>query len=91
MNTTYIHLSIIYSKVNMKFCLCVLQNIQAEKEALTEGREKTPKYHRTEDGFIRIGEWRDTETPQVQICCWNSAEQPPAHYYYYTLIHYFLC
>uniref|UniRef100_A0A671UD68 Alpha-1,3-mannosyl-glycoprotein 4-beta-N-acetylglucosaminyltransferase B n=1 Tax=Sparus aurata TaxID=8175 RepID=A0A671UD68_SPAAU len=30
-------------------------NIQAEKEALTEGREKTPKYHRTEDGFIRIG------------------------------------
>lgn len=33
-----------------------LQNIQAEKEALTDGREKTPKYHRTEDGFIRIGE-----------------------------------
>eukprot|EP00064_Thunnus_orientalis_P023033 superscaffoldBa00008328_g23258 len=32
------------------------ENIQAEKEALTEGREKTPKYHRTEDGFIRIGE-----------------------------------
>ncbi|KAF3838907.1 hypothetical protein F7725_010675 [Dissostichus mawsoni] len=31
-------------------------NIQAEKEALTEGRERTPKYHRTEDGFIRIGE-----------------------------------
>uniref|UniRef100_A0A6Q2XDS4 MGAT4 A/B/C C-terminal domain-containing protein n=1 Tax=Esox lucius TaxID=8010 RepID=A0A6Q2XDS4_ESOLU len=25
------------------------------KEALKEGREKTPKYHRTEDGFIRIG------------------------------------
>lgn len=46
----------------MEFCLCVLQNIQAEKEALTEGREKTPKYHRTEDGFIRIG-----ETPQIEI------------------------
>ncbi|KAM3866919.1 LOW QUALITY PROTEIN: alpha-1,3-mannosyl-glycoprotein 4-beta-N-acetylglucosaminyltransferase B [Diretmus argenteus] len=30
-------------------------NIQADKEALREGREKTPKYHRTEDGFIRIG------------------------------------
>ncbi|KAM9412854.1 alpha-1,3-mannosyl-glycoprotein 4-beta-N-acetylglucosaminyltransferase B [Salvelinus alpinus] len=30
-------------------------NIQSEKEALKEGREKTPKYHRTEDGFIRIG------------------------------------
>uniref|UniRef100_A0A669B1L4 Alpha-1,3-mannosyl-glycoprotein 4-beta-N-acetylglucosaminyltransferase B n=1 Tax=Oreochromis niloticus TaxID=8128 RepID=A0A669B1L4_ORENI len=30
-------------------------NIQAEKEALIEGKEKTPKYHRTEDGFIRIG------------------------------------
>ncbi|PWA18582.1 hypothetical protein CCH79_00005507 [Gambusia affinis] len=29
-------------------------NIQAEKEALTDGREKKPKYHRTEDGFIRI-------------------------------------
>uniref|UniRef100_A0A8K9WU04 Alpha-1,3-mannosyl-glycoprotein 4-beta-N-acetylglucosaminyltransferase B n=1 Tax=Oncorhynchus mykiss TaxID=8022 RepID=A0A8K9WU04_ONCMY len=27
----------------------------SEKEALKEGREKTPKYHRTEDGFIRIG------------------------------------
>uniref|UniRef100_A0A8C9SUL8 Alpha-1,3-mannosyl-glycoprotein 4-beta-N-acetylglucosaminyltransferase B n=1 Tax=Scleropages formosus TaxID=113540 RepID=A0A8C9SUL8_SCLFO len=25
------------------------------KEALKEGRERTPKYHRTEDGFIRIG------------------------------------
>uniref|UniRef100_A0A8C1MRW6 Alpha-1,3-mannosyl-glycoprotein 4-beta-N-acetylglucosaminyltransferase B n=1 Tax=Cyprinus carpio TaxID=7962 RepID=A0A8C1MRW6_CYPCA len=25
------------------------------KEALKEGREKTPKYQRTEDGFIRIG------------------------------------
>lgn len=31
------------------------QNIQAEKEALTEGKEKTPKFHRTEDGFYRIG------------------------------------
>uniref|UniRef100_A0A8C9VAJ3 Alpha-1,3-mannosyl-glycoprotein 4-beta-N-acetylglucosaminyltransferase B n=1 Tax=Scleropages formosus TaxID=113540 RepID=A0A8C9VAJ3_SCLFO len=30
-------------------------NIQSEKEALKEGRERTPKYHRTEDGFIRIG------------------------------------
>lgn len=37
-------------------CFCVSQNIQAEKEALTDGREKKPKYHRTEDGFIRIGE-----------------------------------
>ncbi|XP_034545267.1 alpha-1,3-mannosyl-glycoprotein 4-beta-N-acetylglucosaminyltransferase B [Notolabrus celidotus] len=34
-------------------------NIQAEKEALTEGREKTPKYHRTEDGFIRIGNFQN--------------------------------
>uniref|UniRef100_A0A3B4UM96 Alpha-1,3-mannosyl-glycoprotein 4-beta-N-acetylglucosaminyltransferase B n=1 Tax=Seriola dumerili TaxID=41447 RepID=A0A3B4UM96_SERDU len=34
-------------------------NIQAEKEALTEGREKTPKYHRTEDGFIRIGTFQN--------------------------------
>uniref|UniRef100_A0AAQ5YHD2 MGAT4 A/B/C C-terminal domain-containing protein n=1 Tax=Amphiprion ocellaris TaxID=80972 RepID=A0AAQ5YHD2_AMPOC len=31
----------------------------AEKEALTEGREKTPKYHRTEDGFIRIGTFQN--------------------------------
>lgn len=35
--------------------VCV-QNIQAEKEALTDGREKTPQYQRTEDGFIRVGE-----------------------------------
>ncbi|XP_037833444.1 alpha-1,3-mannosyl-glycoprotein 4-beta-N-acetylglucosaminyltransferase B [Kryptolebias marmoratus] len=34
-------------------------NIQAEKEALTEGREKTPKYHRTDDGFIRIGKFQN--------------------------------
>ncbi|XP_078117518.1 alpha-1,3-mannosyl-glycoprotein 4-beta-N-acetylglucosaminyltransferase B [Sander vitreus] len=34
-------------------------NIQAEKEALTDGREKTPKYHRTEDGFIRIGTFKN--------------------------------
>ncbi|KAG8004368.1 hypothetical protein GBF38_009338, partial [Nibea albiflora] len=34
-------------------------NIQADKEALTEGREKTPKYHRTEDGFIRIGTFQN--------------------------------
>uniref|UniRef100_A0A3Q1G5D5 Alpha-1,3-mannosyl-glycoprotein 4-beta-N-acetylglucosaminyltransferase B n=1 Tax=Acanthochromis polyacanthus TaxID=80966 RepID=A0A3Q1G5D5_9TELE len=34
-------------------------NIQAEKEALTEGREKTPRYHRTEDGFIRIGTFQN--------------------------------
>uniref|UniRef100_A0A7N9ARX5 Alpha-1,3-mannosyl-glycoprotein 4-beta-N-acetylglucosaminyltransferase B n=1 Tax=Mastacembelus armatus TaxID=205130 RepID=A0A7N9ARX5_9TELE len=34
-------------------------NIQAEKEALTEGREKTPKYQRTEDGFIRIGSFQN--------------------------------
>uniref|UniRef100_A0A8D3EFN8 Alpha-1,3-mannosyl-glycoprotein 4-beta-N-acetylglucosaminyltransferase B n=1 Tax=Scophthalmus maximus TaxID=52904 RepID=A0A8D3EFN8_SCOMX len=34
-------------------------NIQAEKEALTDGREKTPKYHRTEDGFIRIGTFQN--------------------------------
>uniref|UniRef100_A0A672GLH4 Alpha-1,3-mannosyl-glycoprotein 4-beta-N-acetylglucosaminyltransferase B n=1 Tax=Salarias fasciatus TaxID=181472 RepID=A0A672GLH4_SALFA len=34
-------------------------NIQAEKEALTEGRDKTPKYHRTEDGFIRIGNFQN--------------------------------
>uniref|UniRef100_A0A671S1R2 Uncharacterized protein n=1 Tax=Sinocyclocheilus anshuiensis TaxID=1608454 RepID=A0A671S1R2_9TELE len=27
------------------------------KEALKEGREKTPKYQRTEDGFIRIGKF----------------------------------
>uniref|UniRef100_A0A672ZSV5 Alpha-1,3-mannosyl-glycoprotein 4-beta-N-acetylglucosaminyltransferase B n=1 Tax=Sphaeramia orbicularis TaxID=375764 RepID=A0A672ZSV5_9TELE len=27
--------------------------------ALTEGREKTPKYHRTEDGFIRIGTFQN--------------------------------
>ncbi|KAM9740910.1 alpha-1,3-mannosyl-glycoprotein 4-beta-N-acetylglucosaminyltransferase B [Menidia menidia] len=30
-------------------------NIQAEKEVLTDGKEKTPKFQRTEDGFIRIG------------------------------------
>lgn len=36
-------------------CVCV-QNIQAEKEVLTDGREKTPQYQRTEDGFIRVGE-----------------------------------
>uniref|UniRef100_A0A8D3DFC7 Alpha-1,3-mannosyl-glycoprotein 4-beta-N-acetylglucosaminyltransferase B n=1 Tax=Scophthalmus maximus TaxID=52904 RepID=A0A8D3DFC7_SCOMX len=29
------------------------------KEALTDGREKTPKYHRTEDGFIRIGTFQN--------------------------------
>uniref|UniRef100_A0AAV2KDB2 MGAT4 A/B/C C-terminal domain-containing protein n=1 Tax=Knipowitschia caucasica TaxID=637954 RepID=A0AAV2KDB2_KNICA len=29
-------------------------NLQAEKEALTDGKDKTPKYHRTEDGFYRI-------------------------------------
>uniref|UniRef100_A0A8C6TNP5 Alpha-1,3-mannosyl-glycoprotein 4-beta-N-acetylglucosaminyltransferase B n=1 Tax=Neogobius melanostomus TaxID=47308 RepID=A0A8C6TNP5_9GOBI len=29
-------------------------NLQAEKEALTDGKEKSPKYHRTEDGFYRI-------------------------------------
>ncbi|ROK80943.1 Alpha-1,3-mannosyl-glycoprotein 4-beta-N-acetylglucosaminyltransferase B [Anabarilius grahami] len=34
-------------------------NIQSEKEALKEGREKTPKYHRTEDGFIRIGKFEN--------------------------------
>ncbi|XP_034739289.1 alpha-1,3-mannosyl-glycoprotein 4-beta-N-acetylglucosaminyltransferase B, partial [Etheostoma cragini] len=34
-------------------------NIQAEKEALTDGREKTPKYHRTEDGFIRVGTFKN--------------------------------
>uniref|UniRef100_A0A7N6BG78 Alpha-1,3-mannosyl-glycoprotein 4-beta-N-acetylglucosaminyltransferase B n=1 Tax=Anabas testudineus TaxID=64144 RepID=A0A7N6BG78_ANATE len=28
-------------------------------DALTEGREKTPKYHRTEDGFIRIGTFQN--------------------------------
>uniref|UniRef100_A0A672RDH2 MGAT4 A/B/C C-terminal domain-containing protein n=1 Tax=Sinocyclocheilus grahami TaxID=75366 RepID=A0A672RDH2_SINGR len=27
------------------------------KEALKEGREKTPKYQRTEDGFVRIGKF----------------------------------
>uniref|UniRef100_A0A8C2EGH0 Alpha-1,3-mannosyl-glycoprotein 4-beta-N-acetylglucosaminyltransferase B n=1 Tax=Cyprinus carpio TaxID=7962 RepID=A0A8C2EGH0_CYPCA len=32
-------------------------NIQSEKEALKEGREKTPKYQRTEDGFVRIGKF----------------------------------
>lgn len=31
------------------------QNIQADKEALADGKDKAPKYHRTEDGFIRIG------------------------------------
>uniref|UniRef100_A0A8C5CVT9 Alpha-1,3-mannosyl-glycoprotein 4-beta-N-acetylglucosaminyltransferase B n=1 Tax=Gadus morhua TaxID=8049 RepID=A0A8C5CVT9_GADMO len=30
-------------------------NIQGEKEALREGTEKSPRYHRTEDGFICIG------------------------------------
>uniref|UniRef100_A0AAY4BRE4 Alpha-1,3-mannosyl-glycoprotein 4-beta-N-acetylglucosaminyltransferase B n=1 Tax=Denticeps clupeoides TaxID=299321 RepID=A0AAY4BRE4_9TELE len=35
------------------------QNIQSEKEALKEGREKVPKYHRTEDGFIRIGKFQN--------------------------------
>lgn len=35
-------------------CLC-FQNIQAEKEALADGKDNAPKYHRTEDGFIRIG------------------------------------
>ncbi|XP_017162528.1 alpha-1,3-mannosyl-glycoprotein 4-beta-N-acetylglucosaminyltransferase B, partial [Poecilia reticulata] len=34
-------------------------NIQAEKEALTDGREKKPRYHRTEDGFIRIGSFQN--------------------------------
>nr|XP_043873730.1 alpha-1,3-mannosyl-glycoprotein 4-beta-N-acetylglucosaminyltransferase B [Solea senegalensis] len=34
-------------------------NIQANKEALTDGREKTPKYQRTEDGFIRIGKFQN--------------------------------
>uniref|UniRef100_A0A8C5G1G1 Alpha-1,3-mannosyl-glycoprotein 4-beta-N-acetylglucosaminyltransferase B n=1 Tax=Gouania willdenowi TaxID=441366 RepID=A0A8C5G1G1_GOUWI len=34
-------------------------NIQAEKEALMDGRDKTPKYHRTEDGFIRIGSFHN--------------------------------
>lgn len=43
------------SKVKLCVCVCV-QNIQAEKEALTDGREKTPQYQRTEDGFIRVGE-----------------------------------
>uniref|UniRef100_A0A3Q2P2Q1 Alpha-1,3-mannosyl-glycoprotein 4-beta-N-acetylglucosaminyltransferase B n=1 Tax=Fundulus heteroclitus TaxID=8078 RepID=A0A3Q2P2Q1_FUNHE len=33
--------------------------VPAEKEALTEGREKKPKYHRTEDGFIRIGSFQN--------------------------------
>uniref|UniRef100_A0AAY4BQG2 MGAT4 A/B/C C-terminal domain-containing protein n=1 Tax=Denticeps clupeoides TaxID=299321 RepID=A0AAY4BQG2_9TELE len=27
--------------------------------ALKEGREKVPKYHRTEDGFIRIGKFQN--------------------------------
>uniref|UniRef100_A0A3Q2YLY1 Alpha-1,3-mannosyl-glycoprotein 4-beta-N-acetylglucosaminyltransferase B n=1 Tax=Hippocampus comes TaxID=109280 RepID=A0A3Q2YLY1_HIPCM len=31
------------------------ENIQADKEALTDGKDKSQKYHRTEDGFIRIG------------------------------------
>ncbi|XP_075869775.1 alpha-1,3-mannosyl-glycoprotein 4-beta-N-acetylglucosaminyltransferase B [Nelusetta ayraudi] len=34
-------------------------NIQAEKEALTDGREKTPQYQRTEDGFIRVGTFQN--------------------------------
>ncbi|XP_024116203.1 alpha-1,3-mannosyl-glycoprotein 4-beta-N-acetylglucosaminyltransferase B [Oryzias melastigma] len=34
-------------------------NIQAEKEALTEAKDRTPKYHRTEDGFIRIGTFQN--------------------------------
>ncbi|KAK7916230.1 hypothetical protein WMY93_011991 [Mugilogobius chulae] len=29
-------------------------NLQAEKEALTDSKDKTPKYQRTEDGFYRI-------------------------------------
>ncbi|XP_061541076.1 alpha-1,3-mannosyl-glycoprotein 4-beta-N-acetylglucosaminyltransferase B isoform X1 [Phycodurus eques] len=33
-------------------------NIQADKEALTDGKDKSQKYHRTEDGFIRIGMFR---------------------------------
>uniref|UniRef100_A0A3B1KI87 Alpha-1,3-mannosyl-glycoprotein 4-beta-N-acetylglucosaminyltransferase B n=1 Tax=Astyanax mexicanus TaxID=7994 RepID=A0A3B1KI87_ASTMX len=34
-------------------------NIQSEKEALKEERERTPKYQRTEDGFIRIGKFQN--------------------------------
>ncbi|XP_054648362.1 alpha-1,3-mannosyl-glycoprotein 4-beta-N-acetylglucosaminyltransferase B isoform X2 [Dunckerocampus dactyliophorus] len=30
-------------------------NIQADKEALADGKEKSQRYHRMEDGFIRIG------------------------------------
>lgn len=49
-------LGLISTKPDQRTVNVSLQNIQAEKEALTDGREKTPKYHRTEDGFIRIGE-----------------------------------
>uniref|UniRef100_A0A4W4HH88 MGAT4 A/B/C C-terminal domain-containing protein n=1 Tax=Electrophorus electricus TaxID=8005 RepID=A0A4W4HH88_ELEEL len=31
----------------------------SEKEALKEERERTPKYHRTEDGFSRIGNFQN--------------------------------
>ncbi|KAK3535571.1 hypothetical protein QTP70_016839 [Hemibagrus guttatus] len=34
-------------------------NIQSEKEALKEEKERTPKYQRTEDGFIRIGQFQN--------------------------------
>ncbi|XP_072771006.1 alpha-1,3-mannosyl-glycoprotein 4-beta-N-acetylglucosaminyltransferase B isoform X2 [Nerophis lumbriciformis] len=30
-------------------------NIQADKEVLADGKERSQQYHRTEDGFIRIG------------------------------------
>ncbi|XP_061690095.1 alpha-1,3-mannosyl-glycoprotein 4-beta-N-acetylglucosaminyltransferase B isoform X3 [Syngnathoides biaculeatus] len=33
-------------------------NFQADRRALTEGKDKSLKYHRTQDGFIRIGMFR---------------------------------
>uniref|UniRef100_A0A8C1X2T3 Alpha-1,3-mannosyl-glycoprotein 4-beta-N-acetylglucosaminyltransferase B n=1 Tax=Cyprinus carpio TaxID=7962 RepID=A0A8C1X2T3_CYPCA len=46
-----------YAQKHSNTFVPLYQNIQSEKEALKEGREKTPKYQRTEDGFIRIGEF----------------------------------
>uniref|UniRef100_A0A3Q2XD31 Alpha-1,3-mannosyl-glycoprotein 4-beta-N-acetylglucosaminyltransferase B n=1 Tax=Hippocampus comes TaxID=109280 RepID=A0A3Q2XD31_HIPCM len=41
--------------VNTSVEVLPFDNIQADKEALTDGKDKSQKYHRTEDGFIRIG------------------------------------
>uniref|UniRef100_A0A8B9J757 MGAT4 A/B/C C-terminal domain-containing protein n=1 Tax=Astyanax mexicanus TaxID=7994 RepID=A0A8B9J757_ASTMX len=44
---------------NLTIFFSLFKNIQSEKEALKEERERTPKYQRTEDGFIRIGKFQN--------------------------------